>query len=158
MHLVRDPLSEVQNHALIAGIGNPILGGDAVGVIAARGASGWPHAHLSPSDLLHLDGGVRWLVIVDAARGRPLGAVEEWSAPEILEGLMPESGMQHSVSVAEALRLLVALGRLPERCAVVTIGVEDCRLGSKLPPLLQQAAVRAARMSEEILVRWSLEP
>ncbi len=130
------------------------FGDDASGLLVAEGlAESLAESGLEavscgrPVDLLEALDGAEAAVLVDATRsGLEPGTVHE-PAPEALCEARPVSS--HGLGVAEALALARALGRLPERLAIVGIEAERTE-GEEL-----SAAVRASLLEarERVLAR-----
>lgn len=122
------------NGDLIVGIGSP-HGDDAVGwrAIERLGRIVAPAvrkvALREPMDLpLHLDG-CRRLWIVDACRsGRPLGSVQRLSWPDQRIEYVGASS-SHGLGIDAALRLVEALGRLPERVVIFAVEAANAAPG-----------------------------
>ena len=113
------------------GLGNTLRHDDGAGVevirrlarrATARGIAVHEH-HGEPLALLDLWEGARAAVLVDAARsGAPAGTVRRFEASERpLPTALRGSSSTHALSVAEAIELARALGRLPERLVLLTV-------------------------------------
>ncbi len=102
--------------------------------------------HRPGLDLLDEMCGADAVVIVDAMQsGRPAGTVRRIP----LDSLQSQRGFSsHDLSVAEALELAKALGRLPHRVEIV--GIEGSVTGDG--PLSQAVAKGIASAAEEVLV------
>ena len=125
---------------LVVGVGNALRGDDAAGLEVAR------RVHdLAPAlEVRSLDGdasalaevmeGHEEVAVVDAARsGAPAGTIHVLRA----DGAPLPSGLgssTHRFSVAAAIELARALGRLPARLDVYALEGEDFTLGAPLSP------------------------
>jgi hydrogenase maturation protease len=131
------------HHTLIAGIGNVLMGDDAIGptvvaYLAARYAFpegvkvvdlGTPGVDLA----LHL-AGVETVLLIDALMDpvAPPGAIRVVRRPEILAGA-PATGIDpHAAGVREALLLAEGYGGAPEQISLIGVTVENCALGAEL--------------------------
>jgi hydrogenase maturation protease len=141
--------------SLFVGIGNPLRGDDAAGLlVAARlrdlSPPGLRVAELEgePVDLVDAFGSADEVLVADAvSSGAEPGFVHRFDAgvaplPALLAG--PST---HALGLPEAVELARALGRLPER--LVVLGIEGARFdaGSKPRP---EVALAAAGLAEEI--------
>ncbi len=127
---------------LVIGIGNPDRGDDGVGpAVAVRVAAlGLPGVRVvplaDPVRLVDLWEGESAVVVVDAVR------VEPGDGPRVVrldvgEERLPgwaSCGGTHAFSVASAVELARALGRLPERLVVVGVAGCDFENGHGLSP------------------------
>jgi hydrogenase maturation protease len=147
---------------LFIGIGNPLRGDDAAGLLAARalrgrGVEGIEVRELEgePLDLIEAWEGAEAVVVADAvASGGEPGALHRVDAtarplPAALAG--PST---HALGLAEAVELGRALGRLPRR--LVVYGIEAARFEAGAEP---GGAVRAAaERVADAAARELLEP
>jgi hydrogenase maturation protease len=144
---------------LFVGIGNPLRGDDAAGLLAARalsarGEDGVEVRELEgePIDLIETWEGAEAVVVADAvASGGEPGAVHRVDAaagrlPAALAG--PST---HALGLAEAVELGRALGRLPRR--LVVYGIEGARFEAGAEPgeAVREAAERVAAAAAEEL-------
>jgi hydrogenase maturation protease len=137
---------------LFIGIGNPLRGDDAAGLLAARalrarGADDIEVRELEgePLDLIEAWEGAEAVVVADAvsSRGEPgtlhrVDAVAE-PLPAVLAG--PST---HALGLAEAVELGRALGRLPRRLVVFGIEAASFEAGAEPGAAVREAAERAA--------------
>jgi len=148
----------VSGRRLLIGMGNPLRGDDAAGLLVARalrerGASGWDVLELEgePVDLIEAWEGAELALVADAVApaGEP-GRVHEIDA---VAGPLPAAlagASTHALGLAEAIELARALERLPRRLTVFGIEAEGFALGAE-----PCAAVRTTveRLAERLL-RW----
>jgi hydrogenase maturation protease len=134
----------------VIGIGNPLRGDDAVGLLAARRVRELADPEVEvlelegePARLIDAWQGARLVVVVDAVKsGAPGGAVMRFDATA---GPLPPSlsaTSTHALGLGDAVEIARALDRLPER--LIVFGVEGTRFqaGSDLSPAVA-AAVQA---------------
>ena len=145
------------SRVLIAGVGHPDRGDDAVGWLVAdrlrvllAGVDGVEVVTSSadPSALLTLPGWDRaeHLVVIDAiVSGGPTGEVTVRHGEGALTA--PAAGGTHDLGLASTLALARALGRLPG--SVTVIGVEGARFGVGEPPS-PQALAAVAQVTAEL--------
>jgi hydrogenase maturation protease len=132
VHLVRDALPHTGRRPLVVGVGNAARGDDAAGLLAAR-ALGGIELEGDPSALIELLDGAEEAIVIDAVRsGAPPGTVRRIDAGEQpLPADVRSSASTHLVSLAEAIELARALGRLPPRLTVY--GIEGERFDTGAP-------------------------
>jgi len=146
---------------LLVGVGNPLRGDDAAGLelvrlLAARGAGGLATIceHTGePLDLIARMEPFRAAVIIDALHsGEPPGSVRRFDlSHEALPGELRTSTSTHAISLAEALELARALGRLPERVILHTVEGESFAAGGPLAsPVLAALAPLADTVLNEL--------
>jgi len=139
---------------LFIGIGNPLRGDDAAGLLAARalrarGAEGIEVLELEgePVDLIEAWTGAEAVVVADAvASGGVPGEVHRIDAaagplPAALAG-----ASTHAMGLAEAVELARALDRLPPLLLVYGIEVASFATGAEPSPAVRAAAERVAEM------------
>jgi hydrogenase maturation protease len=150
--------------ALVVGLGSTDRGDDAVGpAVAGRVATlGLPQVevlvHEDPTDLIELWAGRSMAVVVDAlSSGAPAGTVS------VLEtgadgGRLPETawaatgrGGTHAFGLATAVELARALGRLPDRLAVIGVEASAFDVGAPLSPDVEAAIPEAVTAVVEAL-------
>jgi hydrogenase maturation protease len=134
---------------MVAGLGNEMRGDDAVGILVARElctreAAPGIEVHERPGDpiaLLDDWPGPDAAVLVDAMRsGARPGTIARFDASgERLTETMRCCASTHAVSLAGALELAAALGRLPRRVIVYAVEGREFTFGNRL-----SAPVRAA--------------
>lgn len=123
----------------VVGLGNPLAGDDAVGLLAARrlrGVAGLPaevvEAPLAGLQVLDLIRGRRAAILIDAVRGgAPAGSIHRLDASSGPLAAAPFRGSTHAVTAADALELGRALGWLPPR--VIVFGVEIAAVTAGTP-------------------------
>ena len=152
------------HHTLIAGIGNVLMGDDAIGPtvvahLAARYAFpegvkvvdlGTPGVDLA----LHL-AGVRTVVLIDALvdPAMPPGGIRVVGRTEILAGAAVSGMDLHAAGVREALLLAESLGGAPEEVCLIGVTVESCVLGNGLCGGVRAAVLEAVDVVEAELRR-----
>ncbi len=135
--------------AVVIGIGNDYRRDDGVGpAVAAILAETEPSrvrvvtCAAEPTAVLDAWDGSRVAVLVDAAVGGSPGQVRTCSLEELIE---TRSVSSHELSLRATFELARALGRAPDRVAVVSIGVADTGHGIGLTPAVQAALPEAVR-------------
>jgi hydrogenase maturation protease len=133
--------------AVVIGIGNDYRRDDGVGLaVAAILADTEPSGvrvvtcAAEPTAVLDAWDGSRIAVLVDAAVGAAPGQVRTCSLEELVE-TSPVSS--HDMGLRQTFALARALGRAPDRVAVVSIGVADTGHGIGLSPAVQAALPEA---------------
>jgi len=145
---MRDTLSEAADRARVngnaapsrsrlgrvIGIGNLDRGDDASGLIAARRAGGIEHNGDALSLLDAWSAGGDFILIDAVTTGAVPGTIHTWHA----ENLPPEAdrlrSSTHAFSVADAIRLAAAIGRLPARLTVIGIEARQFEPGTSPSP------------------------
>ncbi len=137
----------------IIGLGNTLVGDDAVGVLAARRLSGLVagraevvEAEMTGLELLDLMQGADMVILIDAARtGQPAGTIHrlDASTTPIAASLFAHS--THALNAVEALELARALGRLPGRVLVYGIEAEELGAGRPLSQAVGEALEQVVR-------------
>ena len=134
----------------VIGIGNPLRGDDAVGLLVARRVRELADPEVEvmelegePARLIDAWQGARLAVVVDAVKSdAPEGAVMRFDATA--DPLPPSlsATSTHALGLGDAVEIARALDRLPER--LIVFGVEGTRFqaGSDLSPAVA-AAVQA---------------
>ncbi len=130
------------------GVGNAARGDDAAGLLAAR-ALGGIELEGDPTALIDLFDGVDDAVVIDAVRsGAAAGTVRRIDVHEQpLPADVRSSASTHLVSLAEAIELARALGRLPPRVTVYGIEGERFDTGA---PLSAPVAAAIERVADEL--------
>ncbi len=129
---MRDALPEASHRTRVIGIGNLDRGDDAAGLIAAQRTGGAAHTGdaLSLLDAWNERGG---FVLIDAVvTGAPPGTIHTWDARNLPLEADHLRSSTHAFSIADAIRLAAATGRLPDRLTV--IGIEACQFEPGTPP------------------------
>lgn len=116
------------HHTLILGVGNPLLGDDAVGVLAVQQLEARPDL---PAGVAVVDGGTqgigliplfeayRRVILVDAVQmGLPVGTIRRftWQETRLIDHARPLS--LHQSDLTDALTLAEALDCLPEELVI----------------------------------------
>jgi hydrogenase maturation protease len=140
---------------VVAGLGHPDRGDDAVGSLVARRvaerAAGLTPAitvveQADPADLLDLWAGAELAVLVDAVRSdRPAGQVlmlDVTTAPLPVGAW--SAGGSHALGLAAAIELARVLDRLPGRLVLVGVEVRDSGLGADVTTAVADAVEDAA--------------
>lgn len=142
----------------VVGIGTS-AGDDAAGPLVATHLAAGPAlpkgveavACDRPFELIELMNGCDGAVLVDATRsGRPAGTVHE-PDPHTLREARPVSS--HGIGVPEALALARALGRVPDRLALVGIEAQSAT-GDALSPAVRAALAEAGTRVRAICAAW----
>lgn len=142
---------------LILGLGNDLLGDDAVGVLAARALTerlqdkaDIVESALSGMALLDLFIGYERAIIIDAVKtGRnPPGTISELSPADLGAVIAPSphyAGLPELIATAQALKL-----DFPKEIKIFVLEVEDpYTVGGKLSPTVAQALEGLVRRVEE---------
>ncbi|GAA4039284.1 hypothetical protein GCM10022248_01600 [Nonomuraea soli] len=121
---------------MIIGIGNDYRGDDGAGLEAARALGGLENGG-DPAELVEAWTGADLAVVIDCAHAHdPPGTIRCHAGL----GLPPAGHTStHGLSLADALDLGRALGRLPRRLVVVTVEGAGFELGAPLSPAVRQA-------------------
>jgi len=148
----------VSGRRLLIGMGNPLRGDDAAGLLVARAVRAARPAGLDvlelegePVDLIAAWEGAELALVADAVApaGEP-GRVHELDAVAAPLPAALASRSTHALGLAEAIELARALERLPGRLAV--FGIEGACFAVGAAP---SAAVReAAGLLAERVLRW----
>lgn len=135
----------------IVGIGTA-FGDDAAGPLLVQTLATGPGLPMGveaipcsrPLELLDLLDGVDGAVLVDATRsGRPAGTVHEPAVDDLREARPVSS---HGLGVREALAMARALGRAPQRVAIIGIEAESTAGGEVSRPVRAALAEAAAKV------------
>jgi hydrogenase maturation protease len=131
---------------LVIGVGNEWRSDDAAGLVVARRLrEPCPAARVieregEPLDLIDEWSGADDAIVVDAVRsGAEPGTIHRLDAAEQRLPAELFRGSTHAFSVAEAVELGRALGRLPSRLLVLGIEGEDFTAGAGLSPAVERA-------------------
>jgi len=141
--------------SLFVGIGNPMRGDDAAGLlVAARlrelSAPGLRVTELEgePVDLIEAFGGAAEVLVADAvSSGAEPGTVHRFDAAAAPLPARLAGPSTHALGLPEAIELARALGRLPERLTV--LGIEGARFEAGSEPL-SEVRLAAASVADEI--------
>ncbi len=133
---------------LFVGIGNPLRGDDAAGLLAARalrkrGLAGVEVLELEgePVDLIEAWDGAEAVVVADAVSSG--GEPGELHRIDASEGPLPAAlagASTHAMGLAEAVELARALDRLPPRLVVFGIEAASFETGAEPGPAVRVAA------------------
>ena len=131
--------------ALIVGLGNPVCGDDAAGLAAARAlADALPDARVlvwegEPIGLLDLWDDETDCIVIDAMAGASPGRVVRFDASaEEIPAAYAQRGT-HAMSLAEAIELARALGRVPARLLVYGIEGASFAAGDRMSDAVARA-------------------
>jgi len=148
----------VSGGRLLLGMGNPLRGDDAAGLLVARalrerGPAGWDVLELEgePVDLIAAWEGAELALVADAVA--PAGEPGRVHCFDAAEGPLPAAlagASTHALGLAEAVELARALERLPGRLLVCGIEAEGFALGAEPCAAVRTTAERLA----ERLLRW----
>jgi hydrogenase maturation protease len=147
----------------VIGIGTD-FGDDAAGILVVQGLSsglGLPPGVdavpcARPVELLDLLDGIDGAVLVDATRSGQLpGTVHEPAAADLREARAVSS---HGLGVREALAMARALGRAPERVAIIGIEVASTRGDGVSRPVRAALAEASARVRAKCTAWRADEP
>ena len=140
---------------LVIGFGNRWRGDDAVGPLAAErlAAAGYEAVEIEADGTLLLESwtGRTWVFVVDAmVSGAPPGSIRRFDDPDALpKGAFRSS--THLISLAEAIDLARALGRLPHRLTVFGIEGGGYAYGASLSAAVDAALTIVLREVEELI-------
>jgi hydrogenase maturation protease len=144
---------------LFIGIGNPLRGDDAAGLLAARAMQ----QHLDdrfevlelegePIDLIEAWRGAEVVLVADAvASGGEPGEVHRVDATDAPLPAKLAGPSTHALGLAEAVELARALGRLPARLIVYGIEAASFEVGAECGPQVLAAVDRVAAAAEQEL-------
>lgn len=144
---------------VVAGIGNPMRGDDAVGRLVARAlvARRLPDVRVFESDgeatgLLEALAGATGAIVIDACiSGAPAGTIHRFNASRSPLPLLAGNFSSHGFGLAAALELARILGQLPLNCVVFAVDGEDFTPGSPLSaPMTAQFDELVSRVEQEI--------
>jgi len=144
---------------LFIGIGNPLRGDDAAGLLVARALRAREPEGIEvlelegePVDLIEAWDGAEAVAVADAvASGGDPGEVHRIDA---VAGPLPATlagASTHAMGLAEAVELARALDRLPPRLLVYGIEAASFETGAEPSPAVRAAAERVADMVVEEL-------
>jgi hydrogenase maturation protease len=149
--------------SLFVGIGNPMRGDDAAGLLVAARLRELSPPGLrvielegEPVDLIEAFGGAAAVLVADAVSSdAEPGTVHRFDAGAAPLPARLAGPSTHALGLPEAVELARALGRLPERLTV--LGIEGARFeaGSRPLPEVTRAAVSLA---EEVAAAASVAP
>ena len=155
-------LQAADEGVLVLGLGNRLLGDDAVGPVVVEQMAGlhpqarWLDGGTIGLALLPTIESCRALVVVDAARlGLPPGDVR------VIEGAAMDAqlgGLRHSaheVALGDLMAAAALAGCLPARRALVAVQPQSLALGDGLSPAVLEALPRLREAVIDLLHRWS---
>jgi hydrogenase maturation protease len=141
----------------VIGIGNPLRGDDAIGLLVARRVrelAADPKVEVvelegEPARLIDAWHGAGLAVVVDAVRSdAPEGAVMRFDATADPLPSSVSASSTHALGLGEAIEIARALDRLPERLVVFGVGGTRFEAGSDLSP---QVAAAVQAVAEAVL-------
>ena len=149
--------------SLFVGIGNPMRGDDAAGLLVATRLRELSPPGLrvielegEPIDLIEAFGGAPAVIVADAvSSGAEPGTVHRFDAAAAPLPAALAAHSTHALGLAEAVELARALGRLPERLTV--LGIEGARFEAGARPL-PQVERAAAAVAEELAAAAGAAP
>jgi len=132
---------------VVIGIGNPLRGDDAAGIVAAerlrpRVPEGVEvvSCDVEPSRLMEAWEGADSVVLVDAvSSGESPGTVHRFDAGEEAVPARTFRSSTHAIGIADTIELARALGRLPRRVRVYGVEAGGFETGSSLTPPVESA-------------------
>jgi hydrogenase maturation protease len=141
----------------VIGIGNPLRGDDAVGLLVARRVRELADAGVEvielegePARLIDAWEGARLAVLVDAvSSGAPEGTVMRFDAGADALPASVSASSTHALGLGDAIEIARALDRLPERLIVFGIEGSGYVAGSEPSP----AAAAAIQPAAEAVLR-----
>lgn len=134
-------------HTVVIGIGNPLRGDDAAGVLVAErllprlpGGVEVVSCSEEPSRLMEAWEGAESVVLVDTvSSGAPPGTLHRFDAGDEAVPARTFHSSTHAIGIAETIELARALGRLPQRVRVYGIEAEGFTTGAALTPAVESA-------------------
>ena len=137
---------------LAIGVGNPMRGDDAAGLLFAARLRELRPEGLSviemegePVDLIEAWGGASAVIVVDAvSSGAAPGTVHRVEATDSPLPAAFGGTSTHALGLPEAIELARSLGRLPERLTVFGVEGGDFSVGAKVDPRVARAAAALA--------------
>jgi hydrogenase maturation protease len=131
----------------VIGIGNPLRGDDAAGVVVAE----WLRPRVpecvevvacseEPSRLMEAWEGADSVVLVDTvSSGAPAGTLHRFDAGDEAVPARTFRSSTHAIGIADTIELARALGRLPRRVVVYGLEAGGFATGSALTPAVEEA-------------------
>ena len=134
-------------HSVVVGVGNPIMGDDAVGLEIARRIKGRVNADVKMAvagglELAEMIAKYDVAIIVDAFHGK---GIEEMEVEEYKETVP-----NHDISFPSAYHILSRYVKMP-RVRILGIGMKDFRLKEGLSKEVEAAIPEAMKRIEKIL-------
>jgi len=148
---------------LILGLGNDLLGDDAVGLRVAErvGLERLPGVETVQSSaaglyLIDLIEGQDDAIVIDSLPGDPVGSVLELDLRKFAR-VAPSA---HYAGLPEALRMAEDAGtKVPRRVAVVAVTIRDAQtVGAAMDPAVEAAIPKAASIVRRIAGAWGYAP
>jgi hydrogenase maturation protease len=144
---------------LFIGIGNPLRGDDAAGLLAARSVRERVEDEVEvrelegePIDLIEAWRDAAHVLVADAvSSGGEPGEVHRADAAAAPLPARLAGPSTHTLGLAEAIELARALGRLPPRLVVYGIEAASFEVGAECDPDVLAAVERVAAAAEEEL-------
>lgn len=150
---------------LVLGLGNRLLGDDAVGPIVVeqlaqrhgeRAGVRWRDGGTLGLSLLPEIEDARALVVVDAARfGAEPGCVRVFEGPDLDAQLGGRQHSAHELALGDLMGAAALGGRLPPRRALVAVQPLSTALGLQPTPVVAAALPALITAVEALLARWA---
>lgn len=151
---------------LVLGLGNRLLGDDAIGPIAVerleqrhawRPGVRWRDGGTLGLSLLPEIEEAQALVVVDAARfGAAPGTVRIFEGPDMDAQLGGRQHSAHELALGDLLGAAALGGRLPPRRALVAVQPLSTALGLEPTPVVAAALPALVAAVEALLARWAV--
>jgi hydrogenase maturation protease len=144
---------------VVAGIGNPMRGDDAVGRLVARVliARQLPDIRIIESEgeatqLLEALAGAAGAIVIDACRsGAPVGTIHRFNASQAPLPMLTGNFSSHGFGLAAALELARTFEQLPHNCVIFAVEGEVFTHDSPLSaPVVARFDELVARVEKEI--------
>jgi hydrogenase maturation protease len=152
---------------LVLGLGNSLLGDDAVGPALVQAMAALPPQPGGPGAVCWLDGGTiglallpaiqdcAGLIAVDAAMlGRVPGEVAVLEGEAMDAQLGGQRHSAHEVALSDLMAAAALCGALPQRRALVAVQPAQLQLGQGLSAPVQQALPQLRQAVLGLLARW----
>ncbi|WP_084959945.1 hydrogenase maturation protease [Thermoactinospora rubra] len=128
--------------AVVVGVGNDYRGDDAAGLEVARRLGGLENGG-DPAQLIDFWAGAELAVVVDAAHAHdPPGTIRRHEGLDLPARCQAST---HGLSLADAVELGRALGRLPRRLVVYTVEGADFGIGRPMSPEVRASVDEVVR-------------
>ncbi len=132
--------------SIIVGVGNPLLGDDAIGIevvkrLKKKGYNA-KEAIAGGIELAEMIAGYDFAIIIDAFHGIGIKeiSIEEYN----------ESVANHDISFPSAYKILARYTKMPE-VKIIGIGVKKIEVGEKLSPHVKMAIPSAIEIVEKLM-------
>jgi len=134
-------------YSVIVGVGNPLLGDDAVGLEVAKRLKGVVEADVKLAiagglELAEMIAEYDLAIIIDAFKGKGI--------KEIDVDDYEESVANHDISFPSAYRILSRYIRMP-KVRIVGIGIDDIEIKEELSPKIKKMIPEVVKKVKEIL-------